>query len=393
MRQRYLLSQLERLRRVFMLLLSRFGYLVGYLLINKPKSKVFLFYRNYQIGGAEFVHLDIAAAIKHLLPVIIFTERSPKDNNLLSAFKTYGTVYDLASYTINPFLYCFLQGIVAHQINRAKEPITLGSNSSFYYRMLPLLNKKVRRYDLVHAFDGKNEEIHLPYIEYLDKRVVINRKTIEDIKAQYQRTGIDKRYFSRVHLIENGIKVTSDYQANQHHPLHVLYVGRSTSEKRIYLIKEIADRVNHETHIATFQFMGDMGNYFSDSKKPSYLQLFGEVRDSQKKDEIYKQADVLILTSEREGFPMVIMEAMMNGVIPLTTNVGGIPYHVTDQKNGLLINSNNEQEIVKQMSDWITRLNKDQTLFTHLSRQAYEYAHQHFTIEQFQKNYRNLFSY
>ena len=378
---------------MFMLLLSRFGYLAGYLLIIKPKSKVFLFYRNYQIGGAEFVHLNIAEAIKHLRPVTIFTERSPKDSNLLSAFKEFSTVYDLAPYTANPFLYCFLQGIVAHQINHVKEATTLGSNSSFYYRMLPLLDKKVRRYDLVHAFGGNHEEIHLPYIKCLDKRVVINRKTIEDIKAQYQRAGIDKKYFSRVHLIENGIKATSDYQANKHHPLNVLYVGRSTSEKRIYLIKEISERVNHETHIATFQFMGDMGNYFCDNNKPSYIQLFGEIHDSQKKDEIYKQADILILTSDREGFPMVIMEAMMNGVIPLTTNVGGIPYHVTDQENGLLINSNNEQEIVKQMSDWIMRLNKDQKLFDHLSRQAYEYAHQHFTIEQFQINYRNLFSY
>jgi glycosyltransferase involved in cell wall biosynthesis len=53
--------------------------------------------------------------------------------------------------------------------------------------------------------------------------------------------------------------------------------------------------------------------------------------------EILSIADLLVLTSSREGLPMNILEAMAAGVVVLATRVGGIPELLQDEVNGFLV--------------------------------------------------------
>jgi glycosyltransferase involved in cell wall biosynthesis len=48
------------------------------------------------------------------------------------------------------------------------------------------------------------------------------------------------------------------------------------------------------------------------------------------------QTDVLLLPSQLESFGLVALEAMACGVIPVATNVGGLPEVVTHGKDGFL---------------------------------------------------------
>ena len=58
--------------------------------------------------------------------------------------------------------------------------------------------------------------------------------------------------------------------------------------------------------------------------------------------------DILLMTSLFEGFPLIIMEAMSKGVVPITTAVDGICDHITSGYNGLLINEIDEEKIVEE---------------------------------------------
>jgi len=55
--------------------------------------------------------------------------------------------------------------------------------------------------------------------------------------------------------------------------------------------------------------------------------------------------DVFALTSESEGLPMSLIEAMSVGVIPVCTRVGGMPEVIEDGVNGFLVESHNSQEM------------------------------------------------
>ena len=51
---------------------------------------------------------------------------------------------------------------------------------------------------------------------------------------------------------------------------------------------------------------------------------------------IYREHDIFILPSYSEGLPQVILEAMANGCLVLSTSVGSVPYIIQHGKNGFL---------------------------------------------------------
>ncbi|HYW44122.1 MAG TPA: glycosyltransferase family 4 protein [Bryobacteraceae bacterium] len=65
------------------------------------------------------------------------------------------------------------------------------------------------------------------------------------------------------------------------------------------------------------------------------LRWLGEVRTT----EVMPGLDVLLLTSEYEGFPYVLLEAMVAGVPVVTTPVGGVDMLVVDGESGFVADS------------------------------------------------------
>ncbi len=61
-------------------------------------------------------------------------------------------------------------------------------------------------------------------------------------------------------------------------------------------------------------------------------------------------ADVFVLNSSIEGFPHVVLEAMLVGTPVIATKVGGTPELVVHEQNGLLISAGNSGELRLQLS-------------------------------------------
>jgi glycosyltransferase involved in cell wall biosynthesis len=105
---------------------------------------------------------------------------------------------------------------------------------------------------------------------------------------------------------------------------------------------------------------------------------------------LYAEADVLLITSSREGFPLVVMEAMAHGVVPVCTRVGEIDRHVIHGINGYLVENGDEEKVVDGVVAALEILSRDRRLLDTLSKAAFEHAQTSFGPDRFRKAYRHL---
>jgi glycosyltransferase involved in cell wall biosynthesis len=64
-------------------------------------------------------------------------------------------------------------------------------------------------------------------------------------------------------------------------------------------------------------------------------------------EEIYGNSDLLVLTSEYEGTPNVVLEAMAHGIPVLATGVGGVP-ELLSNNNGALVDASDFEALVQE---------------------------------------------
>ena len=103
----------------------------------------------------------------------------------------------------------------------------------------------------------------------------------------------------------------------------------------------------------------------------------------------HQKMDVLIMTSAFEGFPIVIMEAMINGAVPIATAVDGVPEHITNGENGLLIyNPKDEDNVVRQLVNHIIYITEHKENLKKMSENAFIYAIKTFSGNRFCTSYR-----
>ena len=83
-----------------------------------------------------------------------------------------------------------------------------------------------------------------------------------------------------------------------------------------------------------------------------------------------KDYDIFLNTTNVDNTPVSLIEAMALGCPIISTNVGGIPYLIKDQKTGLLVPAKNKSAMV----DAISTLLKNQNLAESLSQNAHNQA-------------------
>jgi len=75
--------------------------------------------------------------------------------------------------------------------------------------------------------------------------------------------------------------------------------------------------------------------------------LFTGIISQSKLKYLFKLANCFVLNSKHEGLPHIILEAMAVGCPVIATNMGGIPEIIHDNKNGILIESDNIPAIME----------------------------------------------
>jgi sugar transferase (PEP-CTERM/EpsH1 system associated) len=115
------------------------------------------------------------------------------------------------------------------------------------------------------------------------------------------------------------------------------------------------------------------------------LKFAGQVRDVRP---YYAAADVLANSSESEGSPYVLLEAMAAGLPIVATAVGGVPEILDDNQTGLLVPPRNPQALAHAMA----RLFNDPILAERLATSAAEMAATRFSPERYARSLIDVYS-
>ena len=99
-----------------------------------------------------------------------------------------------------------------------------------------------------------------------------------------------------------------------------------------------------------------------------------------------RASDVIIQKSLREGFGLVITEALWKGKPVVAANVGGIPLQVDNRRTGYLVGD------ISECAERVIHLLKDSEIANKMGTSGKEYVRKNFLITRLLKDYLNLFN-
>ena len=374
-----------------MVSLLRYGKIIRDL--RRVNSNIFFVFPTYQIGGAERVHADIMALVADQRPTCIITEL-PKNSGFKKDFYEAGKVIELKRWGTKKAFVPIMAKKIAKIINSQNKPVVFGCNTDFLYTLTDYLNENVEVIDLTHAFTPNlmgMEFYSLPYVSRINQRIVIGKKTRNDYMELYQKNGISLDYMERFKIIPNQIDAPKEYTKRDYSlPLTAIFVSRNSPEKRPEVFLELAKKARASDLSIRFIMVGDFGEY--QAEYGEFIDFIGPVTDKHELNELYEKSDIILITSVLEGFPMVLLEGMALGVVPISTEVGEIPSLINENLNtGYLIATLDDTEkLIESFLERLKACTKDLDSLAVFSRQAHTLVKKEFSSEKFTENYRNL---
>lgn len=379
----------------------RITYLPALLLIypfaifkKKNKSGLFFFFDRYSVGGAQRIHLDILESVEAISKQVYFTRRSVNQTLKDAFFNFPHTVCKDIHFWCDTILFrLFTVHYYAFYLNRHKNARVLSANSTFFYDLLPFLNKKIITIELLHNFTfGKKgmEFFGLANHKHLTYRFIYDTYTLNNIRKQYELYKIPFSYLDRIVFFEPGVKLPQAITKDYSYPLHILYAGRGGPQKRIHLLNKIVEHCLQQNWPVHFHFAGTIIDELSGAVKENSV-WHGNISSADKMNELYQQSHAILMTSAYEGFPMLIKESMAYGCVPVVTALEGNKMHLKDRVNALLINAvQDEEKVVSEGIEKIRELIENQELLKTLSVEAHDYATKYFDKRKFLKLCRGL---
>lgn len=197
--------------------------------------------------------------------------------------------------------------------------------------------------------------------------IAVSGDVANSIKAHY------KNEKPKVQVVLNGIN-TEKYARNIHFekdirrefdiPASALVIGITCVfrvQKRLTTWLEIAKKLHDKFPNTVFLVVGDGVLREEVHAKAQALDMKNYVHFAGLQSEIrpyLKAMDIFMMTSEFEGLPIALLEAMSMECMPACTAAGGIPELIEDNKSGIVVPVSEPMQLVDRLSEYLLQPGK-----------------------------------
>ena len=174
----------------------------------------------------------------------------------------------------------------------------------------------------------------------------------------------------------------------------IIYVGRiDYNQKRVYRIIDTWNLLERKFPDWKLTIIGD-GPEFENIQKQikDYNLKRVSLEGFQKPLNYYKRASILLLTSEFEGFPLVLAESMSFGVIPAVYGSYSAVYDIIkDNKDGIICNYRKEGFPTQIMADKLGKIMSDEKMRNSMALNAIEKS-KDYAIDNIYQSWKQIFN-
>lgn len=139
-------------------------------------------------------------------------------------------------------------------------------------------------------------------------------------------------------------------------PIKILFLSNLIKSKGVFVLIEACKILHQKGYYIKCDFVGGEGDisaneFFNATKQSGVADIVNYLgkKYGEEKDEAYKNADIFVLPTSNDCFPLVLLEAMQYKLPVVSTYEGGIQDIVENEITGFLVQENNAKELADKL--------------------------------------------
>lgn len=343
---------------------------------------------NIRWGGVEEVTYQLAMQLnKKGHEILIFTTSASKRQEIhkhenITVFR-YASIFKIGSTSVSPsFLLKPLNyDVDIVHIQRGSPPATF---SGYLYSKI-----KKKKYILSNHGDlllGEKytHRILMTLFRKMMNKVLKDATVVTVLSKEIASTfSFLDQHTEKIQIIPNGVdidkyKLTKSKQEHKlsmgypHDSKIILFVGSLVKNKAPHVLVKSMVHVIKEVPNSHLILVGDgickkkLETLSQELEIENHIEYVGFVSDEAKLADIYNTADIFVLPSFSEGFPMVLLEASAAGLPMVVSDLECFKVLIQDNYNGVFTRKRDELDLAEK----IIFLLKDDNIQKNISRNA-----------------------
>lgn len=299
---------------------------------------------------------------------------SIKDDNIEVSGESISHLKNVSVYEL-PYAGKGYIGQVLHFFSYVKGYFLIKDVTTYYSRFptpfgwIPSIIMRKRNCIIHYVGDPADAARSNPFFSYWKKKILLAAFGIEEFL--YRIASQRAKVFTNGHHMSDNLKAygikaiplvsstlsDSDYYYEDAKVFgsRFLYVGYLRTAKGIEVILEAFQLYQKDYPEATLRIVGSgeqetFLHDFVDERQIKNVSFAGNILCREALNKEYRNADIFLFGSYSEGSPRVVLEAMANGLVVISTPVGSLPTQFEDDYSIIYADFGDSQDFYKKMS-------------------------------------------